>query len=72
MLGEKQAEESIVPSNYSETENGERGGKGGDGEFEDHSVFSMKNILWHGGSVWDAWFSCSSNQVKHTTIQLHN
>jgi len=25
--------------------------------------FSMKNFLWHGGSVYDAWFSCASNQV---------
>ena len=25
--------------------------------------FSMRSLLWHGGSVWDAWFSCASNQV---------
>lgn len=24
---------------------------------------SMKSFLWHGGSVYDAWFSCASNQV---------
>ncbi|KAJ0795789.1 hypothetical protein HanPI659440_Chr04g0154521 [Helianthus annuus] len=23
----------------------------------------MNSMLWHGGSAWDAWFSCSSNQV---------
>ena len=23
----------------------------------------MKRFLWHGGSVFDAWFSCASNQV---------
>jgi hypothetical protein len=27
--------------------------------------FSMKSLLWHGGSVWDAWFSCASNQVQY-------
>ncbi|KAJ0599435.1 hypothetical protein HanIR_Chr03g0104821 [Helianthus annuus] len=24
----------------------------------------MKSFFWHGGSVKDAWFGCSSNQVK--------
>lgn len=23
----------------------------------------LSNFFWHGGSVYDAWFSCSSNQV---------
>lgn len=23
----------------------------------------MKRLLWHGGSVYDAWFSAASNQV---------
>ena len=65
MSGEKQAEESIVSSNYNESERGNNNKEGdatGSAE-EDHSVFSMKNALWHGGSAWDAWFSCSSNQV---------
>ncbi|CAL5095239.1 unnamed protein product [Urochloa decumbens] len=26
--------------------------------------FGLKSFLWHGGSVWDAWFSCASNQVR--------
>lgn len=58
MLPQKQAEEAIV-SNFSETENQSK-----DEEKEDqHSMFSVKSLLWHGGSVWDAWFSCASNQV---------
>lgn len=62
MLPQKQAEEAIVP-NISETEH-----EGKDEEkVEEHSVFSVKNFLWHGGSVWDAWFSCASNQVKPIT-----
>ena len=36
-------------------------------EEQDHSPFNFKNLLWHGGSVWDAWFSCASNQVNHHT-----
>lgn len=23
----------------------------------------LSSFFWHGGSVYDAWFSCSSNQV---------
>lgn len=30
---------------------------------EQDGKFSMTSLLWHGGSVWDAWFSCASNQV---------
>lgn len=24
---------------------------------------ALSNLLWHGGSTYDAWFSCASNQV---------
>jgi hypothetical protein len=58
---EKQAEEAIV-SNYSETDQHE--GKEEEKE-ENHSIFSVKSVLWHGGSAWDAWFSCASNQVLY-------
>lgn len=64
MLSQKQAEEAIV-SNYNEVEQ-EGGSKeeGAEREVEeDQSLFSVKNFLWHGGSAWDAWFSCASNQV---------
>nr|GMC69264.1 auxin transporter-like protein 2 [Ipomoea batatas] len=33
-------------------------------------MFSMKNFLWHGGSAWDAWFSCASNQVAQVLLTL--
>lgn len=59
MAGQKQAEDSIMSSNMYENEHEETGRE----KEEDQSVFSMKNALWHGGSAWDAWFSCSSNQV---------
>lgn len=61
MLAQKQAEEAIV-SNFNETEH-EGTTREGDRESEDHSMFNVKSFLWHGGSVWDAWFSCASNQV---------
>ena len=33
-------------------------------EIDNSSAFSFKSLLWHGGSVWDAWFSCASNEVN--------
>lgn len=61
MLPQKQAEEAIV-SNISEADH-----EGKEDKEEDESFFSIKNALWHGGSAWDAWFSCASNQVKPDT-----
>ncbi|XP_039118791.1 auxin transporter-like protein 2 [Dioscorea cayenensis subsp. rotundata] len=71
MVAQKQAEEAIVAS--------QNEGEGGDQEEvtagEDHVAgaqqgFSLKRILWHGGSVWDAWFSCASNQVAQVLLTL--
>lgn len=67
MLAQKQAEEAIVPTAGSEAEHvggKEEGEEADGGEQPQNSVFQMKNLLWHGGSAWDAWFSCASNQVK--------
>ncbi|KAM2601144.1 hypothetical protein TB2_039333 [Malus domestica] len=30
---------------------------------DDNSGFNLRSFLWHGRSVYDAWFSCASNQV---------
>lgn len=60
MLPQKQAEEAIV-STFNETEHEVKDEEKQD---EQHSFFSVKSILWHGGSAWDAWFSCASNQVS--------
>ncbi|MBA0666129.1 hypothetical protein Goklo_002579 [Gossypium klotzschianum] len=68
MPGEKQAEEAIVESFNESTENEEK-----EVELEekgDHSIFSVKSLLWHGGSVYDAWFSCASNQVAQVLLTL--
>lgn len=74
MVPEKQAEEAIVVSsaNYGEAEH-EGGGKreGAEEEEDDnHSFFSVRSILWHGGSAWDAWFSCASNQVMPFSLAV--
>jgi len=60
MLSQNQAEEAIV-TNINETE--QEGGSSLEDIAEDQSMFNFKSFLWHGGSVWDAWFSCASNQV---------
>ena len=61
MLPQKQAEEAIV-SNFNETD--PEGKEEQQPIEDDQSIFNVKNLLWHGGSAWDAWFSCSSNQVR--------
>lgn len=65
MLPSKQAEEAIV-STFNETEHDDR-----EEEREDQSGFTIKSILWHGGSVYDAWFSCASNQVHDSQKNPH-
>ncbi|VFQ89342.1 unnamed protein product [Cuscuta campestris] len=57
MAGEKQAEEPIIAAEAVREEGGEE-------------VFSVKNLLWNGGSAWDAWFSCASNQVAQVLLTL--
>ncbi|WVZ08470.1 hypothetical protein V8G54_021816 [Vigna mungo] len=69
MLPQKQAEEAIVAS-LNETESEVGGVREEEKELQDHSGFSIKNLLWHGGSVWDAWFSCASNQVAQVLLTL--
>ena len=59
MLPPKQAEEAMVPSfDQAEPDNREE-----EDNEKDNSGISFKSFLWHGGSVYDAWFSCASNQV---------
>ncbi|XP_061347721.1 auxin transporter-like protein 2 [Gastrolobium bilobum] len=65
MSPQKQAKEAIV-TNLGGTEHE----VGREEEEQDQSMFSVKNILWHGGSVWDAWFTCASNQVAQVLLTL--
>ncbi|TXG50153.1 hypothetical protein EZV62_026028 [Acer yangbiense] len=65
MLSQKQAEEAMV-SSFDDTEQEEREEENKVG----HSTFGLKSFLWHGGSVYDAWFSCASNQVAQVLLTL--
>ncbi|KAB1217759.1 Auxin transporter-like protein 2 [Morella rubra] len=64
MLPQKQAEEAMV-SSFNLTEHDER-----EEEKTDEPGVGLKNLLWHGGSVYDAWFSCASNQVAQVLLTL--
>jgi len=58
MLPQKQGEETMMSSLNETVEREER-----EDEKVGGSHSSLRNLLWHGGSVYDAWFSCASNQV---------
>ncbi|KAG6488914.1 hypothetical protein ZIOFF_050169 [Zingiber officinale] len=53
--------ETIIAGNYVEMET-----EGGEAKA---SKSKLSRYLWHGGSVYDAWFSCSSS-AAHTAIFL--
>ncbi|XP_058729083.1 auxin transporter-like protein 4 [Vicia villosa] len=61
MLSQNQADEALV-THLNETEQEDRE--------QDQSMSNFKSFLWHGGSVWDAWFSCASNQVAQVLLTL--
>ncbi|KAI7741080.1 hypothetical protein M8C21_006482 [Ambrosia artemisiifolia] len=67
MVPNKQAEEAIVTGEMkglNEQQHGE------EEEGVDQSMSGFKNFLWHGGSAYDAWFSCASNQVAQVLLTL--
>lgn len=47
--------ETVVAGNYLEMEREEADSKS--------AKSKLSKFFWHGGSVYDAWFSCSSNQA---------
>ena len=59
-MSQKKAEEAIMPG-YNEMELLE--GKGKEDGGEESSLSSLKSILWHGGSVYDAWFTYASGHI---------
>jgi auxin influx carrier (AUX1 LAX family) len=63
MPPQEQAEEAIVRTTIEMETDGSNKEEERGGHEEAHGTLSMKSFLWHGGSVWDAWFSCASNQV---------
>ncbi|XP_058737039.1 auxin transporter-like protein 2 [Vicia villosa] len=63
MVSRKHADEAVASSGFNETNQQE-------GEKEQNSSFSVKDLLWDGGSVYDAWFTCTSNQVAQVLLTL--
>jgi hypothetical protein len=64
MVTQKQAEEAIV-ANYGEME--VEGRDTQDTSDGNSMKGAIKSFFWHGGSVYDAWFSCASNQVHRSS-----
>ncbi|KAE8667355.1 Auxin transporter-like protein 3 [Hibiscus syriacus] len=53
--------ETVIVGNYAEMET----------EGEPKGIKSkVSKLFWHGGSVYDAWFSCASNQVAQVLLTL--
>ncbi|CAJ1971000.1 unnamed protein product [Sphenostylis stenocarpa] len=65
MLPQKQGEETMMSSLNETIEREER-----EEEKVGGSHSSLRSLLWHGGSVYDAWFSCASNQVAQVLLTL--
>ncbi|OWM83947.1 hypothetical protein CDL15_Pgr004378 [Punica granatum] len=59
---EKMGVETVIVGNYVEMES----------ELGKPKSFKSKlsSLFWHGGSVYDAWFSCASNQVAQVLLTL--
>lgn len=55
MASADKAVESVIVGNYVEMEI--------EGKPKDMKT-RLSKFFWHGGSVYDAWFSCASNQVN--------
>lgn len=68
MVVQKEVEQSIV-GNYTEMELDR---KEQDGLNDDSFKGQVKKLFWHGGSAYDAWFSCASNQVFLVSILFGN
>ena len=49
--------ETVIAGNYVEMEREE-------GDSSKPTKGKLSTLFWHGGSVYDAWFSCASNQAK--------
>ncbi|XP_043703232.1 auxin transporter-like protein 3 isoform X2 [Telopea speciosissima] len=54
--------ETVIAGNYIEMEAEESNSKA--------AKSNLSRFFWHGGSVYDAWFSCASNQVAQVLLTL--
>ncbi|KAM7270012.1 hypothetical protein ACFE04_029226 [Oxalis oulophora] len=60
-MSQRQSEEAMAISSIDIDRNVEK---------DEEKGFSLKTFLWHGGSVYDAWFTCASNQVAQVLLTL--
>lgn len=65
MAPAKQSTEESIVSSFNQTMEQEECRDEQREEEEDESLVGFKSFFWHGGSVYDAWFSCASNQVRN-------
>ncbi|KAL0908311.1 hypothetical protein M5K25_022801 [Dendrobium thyrsiflorum] len=56
--------ETVIAGNYIEME------METEEQYTKNSKNKLSKYLWHGGSVYDAWFSCASNQVAQVLLTL--
>ena len=54
--------ETVIAGNYLEMEREEESNTSNSNNTSSTKT-KLSNFFWHGGSVYDAWFSCASNQV---------
>ncbi|KAL0356593.1 UNVERIFIED_CONTAM: Auxin transporter-like protein 5 [Sesamum calycinum] len=58
---DESSEKTVIVGNYVEMET----------EGKPRNIKSkVSNLFWHGGSAYDAWFSCASNQVAQVLLTL--
>lgn len=62
MANDKVAE-TVIVGNYVEMES--------EGKPPQDIKSKLSSFLWHGGSAYDAWFSCASNQVSFSSIVIN-
>ncbi|KAJ7549258.1 hypothetical protein O6H91_07G046500 [Diphasiastrum complanatum] len=67
MVMMKQMSGEVIIGSYREME---KDLKQQDGLLDNSYTAQFKNLFWHGGSVYDAWFSCASNQVAQVLLTL--
>ncbi|KAM1084311.1 hypothetical protein FF1_022714 [Malus domestica] len=64
MAAQKQSEEAITFNQTVDRKEEEEHAA------DDNSSFNLKSFLWHGRSIYDAWFSCASNQFAQVLLTL--
>ncbi|CAN1235789.1 Auxin transporter-like protein 3, partial [Linum perenne] len=62
--------ETVVAGNYLEMETAHETDGEGSSKEQLSTKAKFSTLFWHGGSAYDAWFSCASNQVAQVLLTL--